>query len=131
MSRVLIDTQALIWLAEDASKLSATALALVDDPATIRLTSVASVWEMAIKLQIGKLILKTGSLKEFIERLKANEVEMLPVLADDALVIASLPRVSSHKDPFDRLIAAQCIRFDLTLVSVDAAFDSYGVRRVW
>jgi PIN domain nuclease of toxin-antitoxin system len=128
--RVLIDTQALIWFAENAPALSARAVVLVDNPATVRLASVASIWEMAIKISIGKLTLKTGTLAEFVEMLRANEIEMLPVLAEDALRVGQLP-IEQHKDPFDRLIAAQCLRQDLTLVSIDRAFDDYGVDRVW
>jgi PIN domain nuclease of toxin-antitoxin system len=128
--RVLIDTQALIWFAENAAALSASAVALVDDPATVRLASVASVWEMAIKISIGKLILKSGTLAEFVEMLRANEIDLLPVLAEDALRVSEL-RIEQHKDPFDRLIAAQCLRQKLTLVSIDTAFDEYGVNRVW
>lgn len=130
MSRVLIDTQALIWFAEDASVLSQRALSLVDDPVTVRLTSAVSIWEMAIKIPLGKLILESGSLSEFVTMLRANQIEVLPVSAEDAMGVADL-LTESHKDPFDRLIAAQCLRYDLTLVSVDEAFDAYGVRRVW
>ncbi len=130
MSRVLIDTQALIWFAENAPVLSDRARLLVDTPDTVRLASVASIWEMAIKIPLGKLTLKTGNLVRFVELLRANEIELLPVTADDTLVVAELPQ-GEHKDPFDRLIAAQCLRGDLTLVSVDQQFDAYGVRRMW
>ena len=131
MSRVLIDTQSLIWLAEDDPALSARALAVVDAVSTVRLASAASLWEMAIKVAPGKLTLKAGTVRQFAALLRANDVGVLPVTGDDAVAVADLPAVAGHKDPFDRLIAAQCLRLDLTLVSVDAAFDSYGVRRVW
>ncbi len=130
MSQVLIDTQALIWFAENALNISQCALSLVDDPTTQRMTSVASLWEMAIKMPLGKLKLKAGSLRQFALLLKANQIEILPVTLDDALAVADLPQIA-HKDPFDRLIAAQCLSQDLTLVSIDRAFDDYGVRRVW
>ena len=131
MSRVLIDTQSLIWFAENAATLSANAVALVESSATIRLASAASLWEMAIKVNLGKLKLRSGSLTVFAAMLSAHEVTVLPVSAEDALAVADLPAFDWHKDPFDRLIAAQCLRRDLTLVSIDAAFDAYGVRRVW
>ena len=110
--------------------MSARAVTLVDDPATVHVASAASVWEMAIKISIGKLTLKTGTLGEFVDSLKTNEVGVLPVLAEDAVGVAALA-IGAHKDPFGRLIAAQCLRQDLTLVSVDTVFDGYGVRRVW
>ncbi len=130
MSLVLIDTQALIWFAENSPNLSQRALALVDDPETDRLTSVASLWEMAIKIGLGKLTLQSGSLAQFIPILHANQIQRLHITPDDALAVADLPQLE-HKDPFDRMIAAQCLRLDLTLVSIDKVFDDYGVRRVW
>lgn len=110
--------------------MSCTGRALIDDPSLIQLASVASLWEMAIKIPLGKLTLKSGTLRDFAALLKANDIEVLGVSADDAMGVGDLP-VGQHKDPFDRLIAAQCLRGDLTLVSIDAAFDAYGVRRVW
>ena len=131
MIPVLIDTQALIWFAQDSTLLSTAAVALVDDSATRRLATAASLWEMAIKVALGKLTLRAGTLRRFAALLETNGVEVLPVTGEDAITVANLPAVAGHKDPFDRLIAAQCLRLDLTLVSVDAAFDAYGVRRVW
>lgn len=130
MNQAVIDTQALIWFAEDTSNLSASAVSLVDDPSTIRLASAASLWEMAIKISNGKLTLQAGNLSEFVRLLSVNNVEIMPILGEDAIYVASF-RPGRHKDPFDRLIAAQCLRYDFTLVSIDKAFDHYGVRRVW
>ncbi len=131
MSRVLIDTQSLIWFAEDDPALSARALTLVDAASTVRLASAASLWEMAIKVALGKLSLKAGRLVRFAAGLAANDIGALPVTGADAVAVADLPAVAGHKDLFDRLIAAQCRRLDLTLVSVDTVSDDYGVRRVW
>jgi len=130
MTPVLIDTQALIWFVQDDPKLSNRALALVDDRSSRRLFSVASVWEMGIKIAIGKLPLKHGTLDDFLRIIKENHVELLPVLTPEAADVARLP-MDRHQDPFDRLIAAQCLRYDFTLVSADEQFDAYGVRRIW
>jgi len=130
MKSTLIDTQALIWFVEDDPRLSDRALELVDDRATRRLFSVASIWEMGSKIAIGKLRLKRGSLDDFLRIIDGNQVELLPVLAPEAVDVATLPSCR-HQDPFDRLIAAQCLRYDLTLASIDEQFDTYGVRRVW
>ena len=130
MTPVLIDTQALIWFTEDDPRLSARALALVDGRSTRRLFSVASVWEMGIKIAIGKLRLRQGALDDFLRSMDENQVELLPVLAPEAAGVAKLP-VGRHQGPFDRLIAAQCLRCDLTLVSVDEQLGAYGVRRIW
>src|SRR5687767_13916759 len=128
MSDVLVDTQALIWFAEGSSKLSAQAKAQIDDLSIAQFVSAASIWEMAIKISIGKLVLKSATLPEFMTLLKSNQFEVMPISAEDAMDVVDLP-LGEHKDPFDRLIAAQCLRQDLTLVSIDEAFDAYGVRR--
>lgn len=95
MSRVLIDTQTLIWLAEGSAILSRRAMALVDDPATTRLASTASIWELAIKMRLGKLILKSGTLRQFVLLLQDNAIQVLPITTDDALRVAELPRTST------------------------------------
>ena len=130
MNRVLIDTQALIWFAQDASVVSKRALSLVDDPLTVRLASVVSIWEMAIKIPLGKLALKSNDLRHFVILLETNEIELLPVTLEDTLRVGELP-IGEHRDPFDRLLAAQCLLHDFTFVSIDKEFDAYGVRRVW
>jgi len=131
MNRVLIDTQALVWLADDSRILSQTVFDLLDAPTTVRLASVASIWEMAIKIGKGLMTLREGDLQQFVDLVQLNDIELLPITLADAIDVLKLPRRDDHKDPFDRLIAAQCLRLDLTLVSIDKAFDAYGVRRVW
>lgn len=86
---------------------------------------------MAIKVPLGKLSLETGTLRKFAALLVANDIEVIAVSTEDAISVADLPTITEHKDPFDRLIAAQCLRHSLTLVSKDASFDRYGVRRIW
>ena len=130
MSNVLVDTQALIWFAEGSAKLSADARRRIDDLSVVQFASVASIWEMAIKIPLGKLTLKSATLPQFITLLATNQIDVLPISAEDAVGVSDLP-AGEHKDPFDRLIASQCLRHDLTLISIDAAFDRYGVRRVW
>ena len=130
MNRVLVDTQALIWFAQGSSELSSNARAAIDDPNVLQLASAASLWEMAIKLALGKMTLKAGTLRDFANLLQANDIEILPVTRDDAMALGDLP-AGKHKDPFDRMIAAQCLSQNITLVSIDAAFDAYGVKRIW
>lgn len=122
MNRVLIDTQALIWFAEGSAALSAKARAAIDDPSLIQLVSVASLWEMGIKTAQGKLTLTSGSLRQLPAMLKSNDIEVLPILGDEAIDVASLPRLEQHKDPFDRLIAAP-----MPAVRSDARVDRHGV----
>lgn len=91
--------------------------------------SIASCWEIAIKVSSGKLTLPK-SIERFIpEQLEQNPFFLLPIDLDDVARVAALP--FHHRDPFDRLIAAQAIGEDLALVSVDPIFKKYGVKRVW
>jgi len=136
MIRILIDTQALIWFALDDASLSSSARSLILDPSNERSVSLASIWEMAIKIARGKLDLVSNlrgstALNTFVNFLPANDIALLPIVAEDAIGVSDFPYYVDHKDPFDRLIAAQCLRHDLTLISVDQAFDRYGVRRAW
>jgi len=131
VSHVLIDTQALIWFANGSQALSKKARLAIDDSSILQFASAASFWEMAIKIPLGKLSLEAGTLREFTILLTANEIEVLGVTTDDAVGVADLPIFDDHKDPFDRLIAAQCLRHNLTIVSKDASFDRYGVKPIW
>ena len=94
MSTALIDTQALIWLLEDSPKLSPRAIAVFDDPSTPLVCSVASVWEMAIKIANGKLRLRHGSLDVFIQLLHDHGIGLLPILAAEAADVARSPEPS-------------------------------------
>ena len=127
---MLVDTQALIWFAQGSSDLSSNARAAIDDPNLLQLASAASLWEMAIKLALGKMTLKVGTLRDFANLLQANDIEILPVTREDAIAVGDLP-AGKHTDPFDRMIAAQCLSQNITLVSIDAAFDAYAVKRIW
>jgi PIN domain nuclease of toxin-antitoxin system len=127
--RLLLDTHAFIWWDSDPVRLSPTALAACRDRANVLLLSVASVWEMQIKLQLGKLKLDLP-LKDVIEnQRKANSLEILPIELEHVLALDSLP--SPHKDPFDRLLVAQVNLEGLTLVSGDPIFAKYPVTLAW
>lgn len=130
MSSVLLDTHTLVWYVEDNPKLSNTATSVIEDPSTHCIFSVASVWEMSIKLGLGKLSLKQVTLQEFLRVADRYQVELLPIQGADAIAVGSL-LLEQHKDPFDRMIAAQCLRYDLAIVSADDQFDQYGVQRIW
>lgn len=91
--------------------------------------SVASCWEMAIKIGIGKLRLPAVIEKFVPDQLAANGIELLPINFLDAAGVANLDR--HHGDPFDRLIISQALRNDLVIASADRVFAKYGVKRVW
>ena len=127
--KVLLDTHTFIWWDSEPTKLSPKALMLCQNQANTVLLSVASVWEMQIKLQLGKLKLNL-SLAEVIEsQQQTNNIEILPVSLKHVLALESLP--TYHKDPFDRLLIAQANVEGAVLVSRDSIFASYPVNVVW
>jgi len=127
--RLLLDTHAFLWWVQDARELSRKARAAIAAPDNECLLSLASCWEMAIKISLGKLKLP-GSIERFIpEQLTANGFRQLEIGFRHIARVASLP--FHHRDPFDRLLAAQALEGGLTVVSADAVFRKYGVRRIW
>jgi PIN domain nuclease of toxin-antitoxin system len=127
--RLLLDTHAFLWFITEDAKLSASASAAIQSSDDVRL-SLASVWEIAIKTRKGKLPLPK-SIEEFIpEQLRANQVRILPIRLQHLYAVSRLPLLH-HKDPFDRLLAAQALSNRMPLVSADVAHDSYGVTRIW
>ena len=124
----LVDTHAFIWWYSDPSRLSAAALAFFQDPSSIVLFSVVSVWEILIKFQLGKMTL-TMPLRAILAQQQANGVQILPVTLEHVLAVESLPAV--HKDPFDRLLIAQANVEGAVLVSADALFAQYPVSVLW
>lgn len=124
--RLLLDTHVFIWWADDPEKLSPAALAALEDEANELLLSVASVWEMQIKIQLGKLKLSLP-LKELIKnQQETNNLTVSPVALPHVLALEALP--FHHKDPFDRLLIAQSIEEGLTLVTADSQFSAYSVK---
>jgi PIN domain nuclease of toxin-antitoxin system len=122
--RLLLDTHAFLWWVRDAHQLSAIA-----DPDNECLLSLVSCWEMAIKLSLGKLKLP-GAIERFIpEQLTANGFRQLEIGFRHVAHVASL--AFHHRDPFDRLLAAQAIEDGLTIISADSVFRKYGVKRIW
>ena len=124
--KLLLDTHIFIWWADQPEKLSPAALSALEDEANELLLSVASVWEMQIKIQLGRLKLSLP-LKELVKnQQETNDLKILPVALTHVLALDALP--FHHKDPFDRLLIAQSIEEDLTLVSADSQFSAYAVK---
>ena len=127
--KLLFDTHAFIWWDGAPAHLSTYVLALCQDPANTLLLSVASVWEMQIKLHLGKLKLSLP-LAEIIEgQRRTNSIEVLPIALDHVLALDTLP--DHHKDPFDRLLIAQAIVEGATLMSNDPILQKYSAKLVW
>ncbi|RJQ47492.1 MAG: type II toxin-antitoxin system VapC family toxin [Gammaproteobacteria bacterium] len=127
--RLLLDTHAFLWWVEDAPELSRKARQAVANPGNECFLSLVSCWEMAIKLSLGKLKL-SGVIERFIpEQLSINGFHRLEIGFRHVTQVASLP--FHHRDPFDRLLVAQAREEKLAIVSADAVFQKYGVKRIW
>ena len=124
--KLLLDTHIFIWWADQPEKLSPAALSALEDEANELLLSVASVWEMQIKIQLGKLKLSLP-LKELVKnQQETNDLTVSPVALTHVLALDALP--FHHKDPFDRLLIAQGILEGLTVVTADSQFSAYSVK---
>jgi len=127
--RLLLDSHTFLWFVLKDSQLSRAADALITDPANDVLVSPATYWEIAIKVGKKKLDL-LASYDDFMKRgLEGNDFEILPIETKHTSLLTTMPM--HHKDPFDRMIISQAIAEHLPVVSVDAAFDPYGVTRLW
>ena len=128
MQQNLLDTHTVIWFIEGDKLLSEKARKEIEDERVINFVSIASLWEVAIKVSLEKLILKT-SFSQFNNKLEENGFEILPVTFEDTLLISSLP--FHHRDPFDRIIIAQAITNKMTIISKDWLFSSYSPTVIW
>jgi PIN domain nuclease of toxin-antitoxin system len=127
--RLLLDTHTFIWWNGEPHKLSPHARHLCEEPDAELVLSVVSLWEMQIKLQLGKIQL-TQPLPEIVRRQREqNGLTLLSVMAEHVYALSQLP--DAHKDPFDRLLIAQAISEGMSIVTRDSAFESYPVPLEW
>lgn len=127
--RVLLDTHAFLWWIDDDARLSVRARSAIGNPLNECLLSLASAWEMAIKVSLGKLTVG-GPIDRFLsEQLAVNAFSVLPIDLRHVARVATL--AFHHRDPFDRLLAAQALADGLSIVSADPVFKRYGVKRIW
>ena len=127
--KYLLDTHTLLWFLKGDKKLSDKALRLIDSPRNSKFLSIVSLWEIAVKVSLGKLVLNKPFEKLFPEQLHFNRIEILDITVDSLIKLTTLP--FHHRDPFDRLIIAQALVEDLPIIGTDAAFDAYGISREW
>ena len=90
--------------------------------------SIASIWEMAIKISLDKLKIKTG-FNNLIDEINKHDFDLLPITFEHTVELISMD--FHHKDPFDRLLIAQSKVDDLTLISIEQIFDKYKIKRIW
>jgi PIN domain nuclease of toxin-antitoxin system len=131
--RLLLDTHTLLWAIGKTSELSKTVIKEIKNQNNEILVSAVSLWEIALKNSIEKLIVGFD-IKDIPEYCIRMGFELIPLEPIDALNSIQLPRKNNHKDPFDRMLIYQCIRNGFTLVSRDAAIKVYkkdGLKLIW
>ncbi len=127
--RYLLDTHTLIWAITDHPNLSEQARSIIINPKNEIFVSPVSAWEIAIKYQIGKLPDAKHLIDNLSRYIKKSQFDILPIQLSHSLAIAELPL--HHKDPFDRMLIAQCQIESLCLISKDEVFERYDVRCCW
>jgi len=127
--RVLLDAHALLWFLSEDDRLSGVAREVVEAEQNSIFVSLATIWEIAIKVGLGKLRLRLKLEAELEQFLVENGFALLSIEYAHVVRVARLPR--RHGDPFDRLLVSQSLIENMPLVSQDSAFDAYGVKRIW
>ena len=127
--KVLLDTHTLLWATLSPASLSREASAIIADEGNVILVSAASAWEIATKVRIGKLPGAETLEREFLDVMEDAGYTLLGIDAECALRAGRLG--GEHRDPFDRMIAAQAIAEDIAVLSADPQLDTFGIRRIW
>jgi PIN domain nuclease of toxin-antitoxin system len=127
--KALLDTHTLLWLVDNPDKLPATVTAICEDENNALFISVASFWELSIKMSLGKIELEDNALARLQTWCDDNTVQLLPIQVSHCQQVQTLP--FHHRDPFDRLLIAQAMCEQLVLLSVDGHFADYDVAVLW
>lgn len=126
---LLLDTNALLWWAAGCKKLSRAVIRMIEDHRTEVFVSAASAWEISTKVRIGKLPEAEWMAGQFRRILQSQNFRELPISIEHADLAGSLP--GDHRDPFDRLLAAQCRIENLAIATNDVGIKSFGVKTMW
>ena len=126
--KILLDTHAFIWFVEDDSQLTDSTKRIIEKHTNEIYLSIASIWEIAIKMQLKKIDIKK-TIEEIIDLVPLNGFELLPILPEHIIKLTTLD--FHHRDPFDRIIISQGLAENQEIVSRDKIFDDYGVKRIW
>ena len=127
--KVLLDTHTLLWAVLSPDALSPKVAAIISDETNVTLVSAASAWEIATKVRIGKLPEAEQFERDFLDIIDEAGYQLLSIDAASALRSGRLS--SDHRDPFDRILAAQALADDIPILSMDHKLDSFGIRRIW
>ena len=128
MKSYLLDTHTLLWYFGGNNDLSAVAKQLMADPDNRIIVSLISIWEIAIKVSLGKLNLPK-SLPDLERSIREEGFELLSLNLEEINIVATLEW--HHRDPFDRLLIAQAVSLKIPIIGKDEVFDRYGMERLW
>ena len=123
--RFLLDTHIFLWLNNEPAKLSPALHLICDDPANELFISLVSLWEIQIKQQLGKLKFDVPWQQMLEIQQKDNGLVLLPIKLQHIATLEDLPLI--HRDPFDRLLIAQAIQEEMTILSADTIFCNYPI----
>jgi len=126
--KALLDTHTFLWAISGDERLSRRAAEVFAGPSDLWL-SVVSIWEILIKVQIGKMPLPIPTGPYIVKKLVENRIETLPVSRDHVLKVETLPM--HHNDPFDRMLIAQSLEEHIPVVTADRVFARYPVEVIW
>lgn len=127
--RLLLDTHAFLWWLAGSRRLSPAARRAVDDTSNDVVVSAATAWEITTKHCVGKLPEAEAVALDVTGSIASQGFDELAITVEDAERAGRLP--GTHRDPFDRMLIAQALTHNLTVVSIDSVFDGYGVSRLW
>ena len=127
--RALLDTHALLWWLSDDPALTRSARKTIAETKNTLIVSAASAWEIAIKVRLGTLPTATDLAADFSGLMEREGFQSLAISAEHGIRAGLLP--GPHKDPFDRMLIAQAQAEHIPIISNEASFESYGVRRIW
>jgi PIN domain nuclease of toxin-antitoxin system len=126
--KYLLDTHTVIWHFDDSVKLSQKAIEITDNPESRLYICSVSLWEIAIKINLGKLNLNF-TFDKLLTAVKESDVDILQIEDEHLRKLPELPYI--HKDPFDRLIMATALAEDLTIVTIDENIQKYDIPWIW
>lgn len=127
--RFLLDTHTVLWALLSPQKLGSRARALVENPRNTRIVSSATAWEIATKYQLGKLAQAEDVVRDYSRHLVTMMAEELAVTSQHALAAGLWETI--HRDPFDRMLAAQCFIEGIALVTNDASMSHFSIKTIW
>ncbi|AOX01539.1 twitching motility protein PilT [Moorena producens PAL-8-15-08-1] len=127
--KALLDTNAFLWYLLGDTRLSIKVKGIIDTQTNLYF-SIVSLWEISIKINIGKLQINRP-IGDLFQELQSTNIKLLPILDKDIELYSALPFPSNHRDPFDRRLIVQAINHSLILISRDVKFDAYPIQRLW